>query len=402
MVKPTEPLSNLSGTQDPSIRPAVSRRSIIKAIASVAGCGALITTVPLVLSSKLRKRLDLDFLLRTGGLRHMLRDAPSENAGWYRPVSYPVLGGTLGTCFDACVLRAGTGYRMWFSWRPRKSIAFAESADGIHWSTPVIMLEPRDTGWEDEVNRPVVIQRNGQYQMWYTGQTKEHSYIGFATSPDGITWTRPSTRAVLAANQPWEGSGVCCPHVLFDDSANLYKMWYSAGEHFEPNAIGYATSSDGVNWNKYGSGPVFQHEKRGTFDQARVTACCVVQDGDWYVMFYAGFANEADSAIGLARSHNGIDDWQHHPSNPILAPTPRWNAWDRDAIYKPTVVREESRWMLWYNGRRDAVEQIGLAEHSGTDLGFPAYTISSPTSTSHVGVSQRPMICKSAEDILRT
>jgi hypothetical protein len=35
-----------------------------------------------------------------------------------------------------------------------------------------------------------------------------------------------------------------CPHVLWDEGPAV-RMWYSAGEQYEPNAIGYATSSDG-------------------------------------------------------------------------------------------------------------------------------------------------------------
>ena len=34
-------------------------------------------------------------------------------------------------------------------------------------------------------------------------------------------------------------------------------MWYSGGEQNEPNAIGYATSPDGLTWTKHGSNPVF-------------------------------------------------------------------------------------------------------------------------------------------------
>lgn len=355
-----------------TLRKSISRRALLKTAAGViAGAGA-ISTVPFF-SGGFRKKAELDLLLRTGGLRHMLRDAPSQRAGWSRPVPHPVLGGVLGTCFDACVLRTLGGYRMWFSWRPKHSIALAESSDGIHWSDPRIVLTPRNTGWEIDVNRPVVIEQNGRYQMWYTGQTADRSYIGLALSEDGNMWIRPRTVPVLAADLLWEGTAVLCPHVNYDNGDHMYKMWYSAGEQFEPNAIGYATSYDGINWTKHRGGPVFRPEGGG-FDRDRVTACCVVQNNDWYVMFYAGFANEADSAIGVARSRNGIDKWQRHPDNPILAPTPHWNAWDRDAVYKPTVVREETRWMLWYNGRRDAVEQIGLAEHNGTDLGFPSQT----------------------------
>ena len=80
-------------------------------------------------------------------------------AGWKKYEKNPVLGGKLGTCFDVSVLREGNQYRMWFSWRPKQSIALVESPDGLSWSEPQIVLGPRkSSGWEDEVNRPVVIR----------------------------------------------------------------------------------------------------------------------------------------------------------------------------------------------------------------------------------------------------
>src|SRR5215469_16380749 len=114
-------------------------------------------------------------------------------AGWEKYSGNPVLGGKYGTCFDISVLKEGDGYRMWFSWRPKASVALVESEDGFHWSTPVIVLSPnKASGWEDDINRPVVIKQGGVYRMWYTGQWKEDSAIGYATSADGITWKRES------------------------------------------------------------------------------------------------------------------------------------------------------------------------------------------------------------------
>ena len=57
------------------------------------------------------------------------KDAPDgETAGgWRKYEKNPVLGGALGTCFDVSVLREGDKYRMWFSWRPKQSIALVES-----------------------------------------------------------------------------------------------------------------------------------------------------------------------------------------------------------------------------------------------------------------------------------
>ena len=47
-----------------------------------------------------------------------------------------------------------------------------------------------------------------------------------------------------------------------------------------------------------------------------------------------------------------------------------WPCPVHDAVYKPYAIFEGKRWLLWYNGRKGGVEQIGLALHKGEDLGF--------------------------------
>ena len=121
----------------------------------------------------------------------VLADEPGEGpaetaAGWVKHPRNPVLGGDLGTCFDVSVLKEGGTYRMWFSWRPKKSIALVESRDGVRWSEPLIAIGPNEkTDWEDDLNRPVVIKDGNRYQMWYTGQARGRSWIGHAVSQDG-------------------------------------------------------------------------------------------------------------------------------------------------------------------------------------------------------------------------
>lgn len=41
-----------------------------------------------------------------------------------------------------------------------------------------------------------------------------------------------------------------------------------------------------------------------------------------------------------------------------------------DAVYKPYALLDGHRWLMWHNGRRGGVEQIGLAIHEGNDLRF--------------------------------
>ncbi len=287
---------------------------------------------------------------------------------WRKHRGNPVLGGDLGTCFDLSVLRERGCYRMWFSWRPRRSVALTESADGITWGEPQIVLGPGDSGWEDNINRPVVLRQGGCLHMWYTGQAQGQSRIGYATSRDGLAWRRLSARPVLVAQEPWEKGAVMCPHVRWDRRRGVFRMWYSAGDQYEPDAIGYAESDDGLHWRKHPANPVFTTDPTHPWERHKVTACQVLRHRGWEVMFYLGFADEHTARICLARSRDGLTGWQRHPANPIIAPTPR--AWDEEACYKPFAVRERDRWLLWYNGRRGHVEQIGLAIHGGLSLGF--------------------------------
>ncbi len=290
--------------------------------------------------------------------------------GWVKYDGNPVLGGSYGTCFDVCVLKEGDTYRMWLSWRPQRSIALVESADGLHWSGPPrVVLGPRqETGWEDDVNRPVVLKRNDGYHMWYTGQAKGRSAIGYAISPDGVNWNRVSDRPVLTAEVPWEKVAVMCPHVLWDKRARLFRMWYSGGEQNEPDAIGYASSPDGYRWTKHPANPIFKPEPGFEWEKHKVTACQVERMGDWYIMFYIGFRDEPHAQIGLARSKDGLTHWERHPANPIIRPGA--GQWDHDACYKPYAVFDGKKWLLWYNGRHGALEQIGVARHDEPDLGF--------------------------------
>ena len=295
------------------------------------------------------------------------------NGGWLKHENSPVLGGELGTCFDMAVLKEDDLFRMYFSWRPKMSVAMVESKDGIHWSEPVIVVGARkETGWEEEINRPVVLKKEGKYLMWYTGQVKPgyadgNSWIGYAESQDGIHWIRKD-KPVLGFDKPWEKGAVMCPHVIWDEPGNIFHMWYSGGEQYEPDAIGYATSPDGINWAKHESNPMFSADLSHQWEQVKVTACQVVKHSEWYLMFYIGFETEDTARIGIARSRDGFSCWERLAANPILSPGE--GKWDGEACYKPFAIFDQDRWLLWYNGRNGRVEQIGMAYHPGEELGF--------------------------------
>ena len=280
------------------------------------------------------------------------------------------MGGKYGTCFDVSVLKEDATCRMWLSWRPKQSVALVESKDGMHWSEPPqIVLGPRkETGWEDDINRPVVLKREDGYHLWYTGQAKGRSAIGYATSADGVSWKRRADQPVLAPEQAWEKVAVMCPHVIWDGTARRFRMWYSGGDQYEPDAIGYATSPDGLTWTRHVTNPIFRPEPGAAWEKHKVTACQVIQKDGWHIMFYIGFRDVDHAQIGIARSRDGITGWQRHPANPIIRPGQ--DQWDHDACYKPCAIFDGNRWLLWYNGRHGNLEQIGLVTHEGEDLGF--------------------------------
>jgi predicted GH43/DUF377 family glycosyl hydrolase len=317
-------------------------------------------------------RRELLAISAAAGLPLIVRGAPrvqsGVHGGWVK-YPQPVLGGKYGTCFDVCVLQEQGLYRMWLSWRPKRSVAISESRDGVHWSSPEIVLPPEPaTGWEDDISRPVVVRRNDGYHMWYTGAASEKTKIGYARSQDGRSWIRQSAQPVLESTVPWEGVAVMCPHVNWDEQGHVWKMWYSGGESYEPNAIGYATSEDGMQWNKHPQNPVLTPDKSAKWEMQRVTAAQVLVRKGWYYAFYIGFRDVDHAQIGLARSRDGIANWIRHPANPIVRPTP--TGWDADACYKPYAVFADDRWLLWYNGRHESFEQIGLVTHAGEDFGF--------------------------------
>ena len=307
--------------------------------------------------------------------------------GWRRYEGNPVIGREMGECFDVSVLKLTNRYRMYFSWRSKKSIAVCDSEDGLKWTEPTIVLSPNpESGWEDDVNRISVIFKDGKYRMWYSGQVcgtlinREHefeldeskafSWLGYGESDDGIHWqTRPEP--VMKPDQVWEQKSLMCPHVMFDEETGKYRMWYSGGGWFEPDAIGYAESDDGISWTKCADNPIFSAVPENLWERERATACQVLKYKGWHYMFYIGFEDIDKARINLARSRDGITNWQRHPRNPILCGG-RAGSWDCEAAYKPFAFyeSEKDRWIMWYNGRRAYVEQIGVVFHEGEDLGF--------------------------------
>ena len=127
-----------------------------------------------------------------------------------------------------------------------------------------------------------------------------------------------SDRPVLASTEPWEKVAVMVPDVMWDQQRQIYRMWYSGGGQYEPDAIGYATSPDGLHWTKHPANPVMRPDPKCPWEQHLVTGAHVVKVGDAYVMFYIGFRDVHHAQIGLAapRRHQRLAAPQRQSDRP--------------------------------------------------------------------------------------
>ncbi len=136
-------------------------------------------------------------------------------------------------------------------------IGYTQSTDGISWTRnnqPIIT--PSQVGSSIVgVAEPSVIKINSQYKMWMNGFAGDYKYkIYYAISNDGTHWTVNPSPVLEESLNSWESSGPTNPAVLFEN--NEYKMWYLAAGNGIPWKVGYATSPDGVTWTRYQNNPI--------------------------------------------------------------------------------------------------------------------------------------------------
>ena len=134
-------------------------------------------------------------------------------------------------------------------------IGLAYSANGTHWKrygcTPI--LSPGAAAdWDNtSVGYCSVIHISGSWYMWYGGGPGTNQGIGYATSPDGISWTKDPGNPIFHFSDgiPWRNARTYTPWVVYD-GANFsghgdtcpYKMWFSGVNTNTIYSLGYATA----------------------------------------------------------------------------------------------------------------------------------------------------------------
>ncbi len=201
-------------------------------------------------------------------------------------------------------------YKMWyFEVQPSPwyaQIAYATSADGRNWTKHGAVLSPTLPNESFDVAYPTVALVNGEYWMWYVGYDGSSTYRIFAaTSPDGVSWTKHGVVLDLGPPGSPDSASVAYPFVLYDNGR--YDMWYTGLASFSPPdnaAIMFATSSNGLNWTK--EGVVLRPGGAGSLDAYNVFTAGVVKDGSTFVTLYMGQDANVTSRLFWATSSDGM------------------------------------------------------------------------------------------------
>ncbi len=298
-----------------------------------------------------------------------------------------------GVVSDPMVITSDRGYRMWFTatdWADddpvfdggasKLGIAYATSTDGIEWSNSnyspepgrqiTLQLEPQ-SWYAAGVETASVVARPGEdFLLFYTGDKPPEglSYaIGIATSHNGTDWLMPTAPSVVPEND-WEMpvclnpptcssmiGGILEPTAIFDSQMGMYRLWYAALGVLEGRfayRMGYAVSSDGVNWEK-SLHPVFEPGESGAWDDEIVSHFSVSKDasGLLHLFYFGSSATQTctdcaftPGSIGYATSQDGIE-WTRYPQNPVIRAGEPGQPY---LVGGPSTIFEDGHLRLWF------------------------------------------------------
>ncbi len=229
------------------------------------------------------------------------------------------------------------------------------------------------------------------YRMWYVGvDTNAVRRVGYAVSPDGVTWTRvPGTQSggsVFTGSNVsgrFDEIGVTTNHVIRYDG--LYRMWYT-GVSSDGSWVGfgYATSSDGINWDRRDDPVLTPRTTLNVFDNGQIIGPFVIVDqastrapcdggrtsGICFRMWYEGIraGSPASYYVGYALSPDGIN-W-----TVVNGPEDLGSVLDGSGFADPdpfdsntnglaAVIKDGDIYRMWYQAKNFASPDVFSVGH---------------------------------------
>lgn len=214
---------------------------------------------------------------------------------------------------------------------PKEMVSFAP-----YELNPVFKGTGGDT-WDKLIReRGFILRDDGLYKMWYTGYNGADTvtkYLGYATSPDGINWTR------------YEGNPVFTKRWTEDMFVfKLENKFYMYAEG-RKDVAHLLISDDGINWEDKGDLKILT-TKGDTIPGPYGTPSILIDDGKWYL-----FYERNDEGVWIAASDDHIN-WRNIQDEPVLKKGP--SDYDSGAVANNQIVKFKGKYYMYYHGTSDA------------------------------------------------
>ena len=168
-----------------------------------------------------------------------------------------------------------------------ESVAVANPGEWARYAGNPVLTEGEAGSWDDHgATFASVIWDSAavEFRMYYHGFSGSTHQIGLATSDDGLNWTKhPGNPIMTPGPEAWDGGSVRVP-MVWKEGADYHMIYTGAGSG--GMRIGYATSSDGISWTKNPANPVFNDP---TWANGETENWGVIKVGDEYQMWYSDF-----------------------------------------------------------------------------------------------------------------
>ncbi|MBN2479284.1 MAG: exo-alpha-sialidase [Parachlamydiales bacterium] len=288
-------------------------------------------------------------------------------------------------------------YKAWYSDRQggNRYIYYAESDDGLTWSTPVSINASAPLQQGAQYQATIIYDKNAfkedggyYYKMWCwrgsttppVNPTNATTHI-FAKSKNGIDWedvqycTQNPQKFLVKSGDPWFHNLYGPGYIIYNQKAKnnsldplsfRYVMYFDfedGGVDPGTEHIGLAYSTDGLYWNRFGDRPVLSPSQ--AWESGAVFRCSVLNFNNIYHMWYSG----SNQGIGHAFSNDGIN-WEKDSDNPAISVSDSVT-WRELITYTPWVIFDNARFSsdtgtdlpalkIFYTGRSSSTNEYKM------------------------------------------
>jgi beta-1,2-mannobiose phosphorylase / 1,2-beta-oligomannan phosphorylase len=187
--------------------------------------------------------------------------------------------------------------------------------------------------WDQKIReRGYILRDDGIYHMWYTGYRDEPDnelHLGYATSTDGLDWKRYEKNPIFDSG--W----------VEDMMVLKYEGTYYMFAEGRDDIAHMMTSTDRIHWTEHGPLDIRYVNGSPLSKGAYGTPAVWLEDGLWYLFYERG-----DLGIWLATSTDR-KIWTNQQDEPVLQPGPE--LYDKYGVAFNQIIKHKGKYYAYYH-----------------------------------------------------